>query len=78
MQRLDRVRDLNEGDPIPTDECIPVAFPIGGAAMPVHPGQSIEFVVPDIYGRPWDRIWEMYFEQGMSRPPEADIFDFGP
>ncbi len=78
VQRLDRVRDLNEGDPIPTDECIPVAFPIGGAAMPVHPGQSIEFVVPDIYGRPWDRIWEMYFEQGMSRPPEADIFDFGP
>jgi hypothetical protein len=77
VQWLDRVRDLNEGPPIPTDECIPSSFPIHGEATPVSPGQSIEFVVPDIYGRPWAKIWEQYFEKGMSRPSEEDIFDFG-
>jgi hypothetical protein len=77
VQWLDRVRDLNEGVPIPTDECIPSSFPINGQATPVSPGQTIEYVVPDIYGRPWGGIWERYFEDGMSRPPEDDIFDFG-
>ncbi|WP_428098603.1 hypothetical protein [Candidatus Rariloculus sp.] len=78
VQWLDRIRDINEGEPIPTDECIPSSFPINGEPIPVSPGQTIEFVVPDIYGRPWARIWEQYHEDGMSRPPEEDIFDFGP
>lgn len=78
VQWLDRVRDLNEGDPIPNDECIPTAFPINGEATPVSPGQTIEYVVPDIYGRPWAGIWERYHEDGMSPPAEEDIFDFGP
>ena len=78
VQWLDRVRDLNEGEPIPTDECIPSTFPIDGEATPAVPGQSIEYIVPDIYGRPWAKIWEQYHEDGMSRPQEEDLFDFGP
>jgi hypothetical protein len=77
VQWLDRISGLGEGAPIATDECIPTAFPIDGEATPVSPGQLIEFVVPDIYGRPWARIWEQYHEAGMSRPAEEDIFDFG-
>jgi general stress protein 26 len=39
----------------------------------------IEYEVPDIFDRPWARIWEKYFEQGMSRPETArDLFDFEP
>ena len=78
VQWLDRTTDLNDGAPIPTSECIPSSFPINGAATPGSPGQTIEFVVPDIYGRPWARIWEQYHENGMSKPPDEDIFDFGP
>jgi hypothetical protein len=40
------------------------------------PGRIIEFEVPDMYGRPWAQIWEKYWEQGMKRPDEADLFDF--
>jgi len=29
-----------------------------------------------MYGRPWAQLWEKYFEQGMKRPDETDIFDF--
>lgn len=71
------IETLNAGDPIPNDECIPSTFPINGDATPVTPGQTIEYVVPDIYGRPWARIWEQYHEHGMARPAADDIFDFG-
>ena len=32
-----------------------------------------------MYGRPWDKIWREYFEQGMSGKPDDDVealFDF--
>jgi hypothetical protein len=32
--------------------------------------------VPDMFGRPWAHFWEEYFEEGMQRPDETDIFDF--
>jgi hypothetical protein len=33
-----------------------------------------------MFNRPWARIWEQYFEQGMTKPAPAgkDIFDFSP
>jgi hypothetical protein len=40
------------------------------------PGATIEYTVPDMYGRPWAQIWERYFEQGMQRPDGDSIFDF--
>jgi hypothetical protein len=29
-----------------------------------------------MYGRPWAQNWEQYFEQGMEKPKEDDIFNF--
>ena len=33
-----------------------------------HAGPGDQFEVPDMYGRPWAKNWEKYFEQGMKRP----------
>ena len=64
------------GDPYVFIECIQTIFPVDGRATPVSPGQVIDYEVPDMYGRPWAQIWEQYFEQGMERPEEEDIFSF--
>ncbi len=40
------------------------------------PGQTIQYEVPDMYGRPWAHIWEEYFEKGMQKPKEPDIFTY--
>jgi len=36
----------------------------------------IEYQIPDMYGRPWAKIWEQYWEKGMKKPEEEDIFNF--
>jgi len=64
------------GDPYVFIECVQSIFPVDGKATPVSPGTVIEYEVPDMYGRPWARIWEKYFEQGMERQEEEDIFSF--
>ena len=56
---------------------MPTIFPIKGQATAVSPGTVIEYRVPDMYGRPWAQNWEQYFEQGMEKPAEEDIFSFG-
>jgi len=68
---LDRQGDLNDGDPFTMMECIPQSFPVDGVTTPMSPGQSVEYRMPDIYGRPWAKIWEQYHEEGMQRPQEA-------
>jgi hypothetical protein len=73
---LDRLGDANELDPFPIIECIPQSFPIEGHTTPVTPGASVEYVVPDIFGRPWAQIWERYHEDGMERPAEPVLFGF--
>ncbi len=79
VQWLDRVGELGDGDPFPTDECIAANFPVNGETTPVAPGRMVEYIVPDIYGRPWAAIWERYHEEGMTPPvADTDIFDFGP
>jgi hypothetical protein len=49
---------------------------VKGRATPIPPGSVIEYKVPDMYGRPWAAIWEEYYEQGMQRPRDEDIFSF--
>ena len=71
---LDKMRNLNEGEPFPYMECTPQIFPIEGRATPLSPGRTFEYTVPDMFGRPWAQIWERYHEQGMERPAEDDIF----
>jgi hypothetical protein len=73
---LDRQSGLNEDDPFLFMECFPQIFPIDGLSTPVAPGQTFEYTQPDIFDRPWARIWERYHEQGMERPEDDDIFSF--
>jgi hypothetical protein len=68
VQNLDRLTGVNE--PFPIMECIPQSFPVKGHTTPMSPGQTFEYTVPDIYGRPWAQIWERYHEEGLARPQE--------
>ena len=58
-------------------ECQQTLFNIDGRLQPVRPGTVIEYRIPNWYERPWARVWEEYFEDGMQRPEvEDDIFEF--
>jgi hypothetical protein len=77
--RLMKLADFNNPNvnPIAHVECIQTIFPIKGVATPLAPGQTFEFEVPDIFGRPWAQIWEKYWEIGMKRADDKeDLFDF--
>ena len=73
---LERVSGFEEGEPFTFIECVPTIYPINGRAAPASPGAVIEYKVPDMFGRPWARIWEEYHERGMARPKNEDIFKF--
>jgi len=68
--------ELDEVDPFIYARCIQTIFPVDGRPQPLVPGATIEYTVPDMYGRPWAQIWERYFEAGMQRPDDESIFDF--
>jgi hypothetical protein len=76
VRNLERIGELDEGDPFQFIECVPSIFPVSGRPTPVSPGTAIEYDVPDMYGRPWAAVWEKYHEQGMERPDSGDIFSF--
>jgi hypothetical protein len=58
-------------------ECQQSLWNVDGRLQPVAPGTVIPYRVPDWFDRPWARIWEEYFEEGMERPPPGeDIFEF--
>jgi hypothetical protein len=58
-------------------ECQQALWNVNGRLQPVAPGTVIQYRIPDWYDRPWARIWEEYFEDGMQRPaPDESIFDF--
>lgn len=50
--------------------------PVEGLAQPLTPGITFAYTLPDIYDRPWARIWEECHEEGMQRPEEEDLFSF--
>jgi hypothetical protein len=78
IMRLVKQADFNDPDAAPYvfTECVQTIYPIEGTATPVTPGRIIEYEVPDMYGRPWAHMWRKYWEQGMERPEEDDIFTF--
>ena len=78
VRNLDKINNFSDSDQTPFVfiECVQTIFPIEGAPVPVSPGSIIEYEVPDMYARPWNTIWREYFEQGMSRPEEEDVFSF--
>jgi hypothetical protein len=72
-----KLSGLDQGDPYVFIECVPTIYPVKDKATPVAPGQTIEYTIPDMYGRPWAHMWEEYSEQGMEKPQTEDIFNFG-
>jgi hypothetical protein len=76
IRKLMKQGEFTDSTPYVFVECVQTIFPIEGRATPVSPGDVIEYEVPDMYARPWARIWEKYFEDGMERPEETDIFNF--
>lgn len=58
-------------------ECQQSLWNVDGRLQPVAPGTVIEYRVPDWFDRPWARIWEEHFEQGMQRPAaDESLFEF--
>ena len=76
LHRWTKAGALGDGDPYPYIECVRLNYPVDGVATPIAPGTTIEFTVPDIYGRPWADVWERYFEPGMERPERQTLFGF--
>src|SRR5262249_41639172 len=77
IRKLVKINDAGQGDPYVFIECVPTIYPIEGKPSPVRPGETIQYEIPDIYGRPWAHIWEQYFEKGMKKPDTGeDIFKF--
>ena len=71
-----RTGSLGDADPYIYARCMQTIFPVDGRPRPSSPGSTIEYTVPDFYGRPWAQIWEEHFEKGMQRPKGESIFDF--
>ena len=76
MRNLHKISNFQELPPYSFIECTPTIFPLEGSPTPVAPGNVIDYAVPDMYDRPWARLWERYHEQGMQRPVQDDIFTF--
>jgi hypothetical protein len=68
--------ELDEVDPFVYGRCIQTIFPVDGRPRPLSPNATIEYTVPDMFGRPWAQIWERYFEDGMERPAADSLFEF--
>jgi len=78
VRNLTKINDYGDADETPYVfiECVQTIFPIDGRNTPVSPGDTIEYTIPDMYGRPWAEIWERNFEQDMSGSEEEDMFSF--
>ncbi len=80
VRNLDKINDYTDADETPYAfiECTQTIFNIDGVNTPMAPGTVTEYELPDMYGRPWDKIWQQYFEQGMTRPEENTeaLFNF--
>lgn len=76
IQWYEKASDFTEGNPYVYVECNQTIFPIDGVATPTTPGQTIEYTIPDRFGRPWAKIWEDWHEEGMQRPEAEGLFGF--
>ena len=76
IRNLERISGFEEGEPFTFIECVPTIYPINGPRDAGVAGAVIQYKVPDMFGRPWAKIWEEYHEQGMTRPKNEDIFKF--
>jgi len=77
FHKINNFADTNEV-PYPFIECVQTIFNVNGKNAPLAPGAKLEYEMPDMYGRPWAKIWSENFEQGMTKPEDTseEIFDF--
>jgi hypothetical protein len=77
VRNFQKTGSLRDQTPYVYIDCVQTLFNVEGRATPLTPGDTFEFEVPDMYGRPWAKTWEKYFEEGMSRPEESEaLFNF--
>ena len=76
VREFNKLGDFDTGDPFVFVECVQTIFPQNGRATPIAPPAVISYDVLDMYNRPWAQLWEKYWEKGMKRPEETDVFDF--
>ncbi len=76
VRDFEKLSGFEEGEPFVYVECLQTIYPIEGMPTVAGPGIVLQLEVPDMYGRPWARIWEKYWEQDMQRPEAEDIFSF--
>ena len=76
VRNLEKVSGFEQGAPQDFVKCVPAQFPVKGVATPATPGDTVQFELPDMYGRPWAKLWEEHFERDMQKPKGADLFDF--
>ncbi len=76
FMKINNFKDKEEV-PYPFIECVQTIFNVNGKNQPLTPGAKVEYEMPDMYGRPWAKIWEENFEKGMSKPEiSEDLFNF--
>jgi hypothetical protein len=73
---LERASGFETGEPYTFIECVQTIFPINGVAKPAVAGSVIPYEVPDMFGRPWAKLWEEHHEKGMQRPKEKELITF--
>ena len=77
FMKTNNYTDADEA-PYPFIECVQTIFSVDGHNAPLAPGKSLQYEMPDMYGRPWATIWERNFEKGMKKPDvEEDLFKIG-
>ncbi len=79
VRNMMKVADYTDAKetPQPFIECVQTIFNVNGINSPLTPGAKVEYEVPDMYGRPWDKIWHENFEKDMKRPDHSeDLFNF--
>jgi hypothetical protein len=79
VRSLPRMGGIDQGNPYTFIECVPTIYPVDNRSTPTSPGQKIEYVVPDIYNRPWAKMWEERYEKGMKNPAKDEqeaLFNF--
>lgn len=76
VRNFQKLSGFDTGAPQDFVKCVQTLFPVNGVATPKTPGDVIQYQVPDLYGRPWAKLWEEYFERDMQKPKADDIFDF--
>jgi hypothetical protein len=79
VRNMLKVADYTDDKETPQDfiECIQTIYNVNGQNVSGSPGSKIELEIPDMYGRPWDKIWHDNFEKDMKRPDHSEeLFNF--